>query len=175
MKLELHARLDGALSAGAACPARLHAKCEQAGRAGRAERPGEVWIQTFNPGNPLLQALVEQGYAGFAARELEQRAAAQLPPFRAMALLKADGIDVERTLACLRSLVEGLAGSTIEILGPTQAPLARRARRYRCQTALLALNRNQLGAALDKLIASHGSTRYPGVRWSIDVDPYDTY
>ncbi len=146
-----------------------------AGRAGRAERPGEVWIQTFNPGNPLLRALVEHGYAGFAARELEQRATAQLPPFRAMALLKADGLDMERTLACLRSLVEGLAGSGIEILGPTQAPLARRARRYRCQTALLAINRNQLGAALDKLIASHGSTRYPGVRWSIDVDPYDTY
>ncbi len=146
-----------------------------AGRAGRAERPGEVWIQTFNPGNPLLQALVERGYEGFATTELEQRAAAGLPPFRAMALLKADGVDVERTLACLRALVDGLSRSAIEILGPAQAPLARRARRYRCQTALLARDRSTLGAALDQLVASHGQSRYPGVRWSIDVDPYDMF
>jgi primosomal protein N' (replication factor Y) len=146
-----------------------------AGRAGRAERPGEVWIQTFNPGNPLLRALVEHGYGGFADAELAQRAAAGLPPFCAMALLNADGVDVERTLACLHSLVDGLSGSAIEILGPTQAPLARRARRYRCQAALLARNRNHLGAALDQLVTSHGHSRYPGVRWSIDVDPYDMF
>ena len=146
-----------------------------AGRAGRAERPGEVWIQTFNPGNPLLQALVEHGYEGFAVAELAQRSAAGLPPFRAMALLNADGVDVERTLACLHSLVDGLSGSAVEILGPTQAPLARRARRYRCQTALLARNRSHLGAALDRLVAAHGQSRYPGVRWSIDVDPYDMF
>ncbi|HTK99112.1 MAG TPA: primosomal protein N', partial [Pseudomonadales bacterium] len=146
-----------------------------AGRAGRAERPGEVWIQTFNPGNPLLQALVERGYEGFATTELAQRAAAGLPPFRAMALLKADGVDVDRTLACLRSLVDGLSSFAVEVLGPAQAPLARRARRYRCQTALLARDRATLGAALDQLVASHGQSRYPGVRWSIDVDPYDMF
>ncbi len=146
-----------------------------AGRSGRAERPGEVCIQTFNPDNPLLQALVAHGYEGFAATELTQRAAAGLPPYRAMALLKADGVDVERTLACLRSLVEGLSGDSIEILGPAQAPLARRARRYRCQTALLARDRTRLGVALDELVASHGQSRFPGVRWSIDVDPYDMF
>ena len=73
-----------------------------AGRAGRAERPGEVWIQTFNPNNPLLTALVEHGYEGFAVAELEHRAAAGLPPLRAMALLNADGVDMQRAHACLQ-------------------------------------------------------------------------
>ena len=142
-----------------------------AGRAGRADRAGEVWIQTFNPDNPLLDALVRDGYAGFAATELGHRAAARLPPFRALALLKADGADLERTLACLRVLVAGIDG--VEILGPTPAPLARRARLYRCQTALLAADRAQLGRALDRVVDIHGADRFAGVRWSIDVDPYD--
>jgi primosomal protein N' (replication factor Y) len=145
-----------------------------AGRAGRAERPGEVWIQTYNPDNPLLQALVEHGYEGFAVAELAHRAAAGLPPMRALALLKADGVDMERTLACLHTLAQTLLDRVgVEVLGPTQAPLARRARRYRCQTALLAGDRATLGRALDALIAAHGQSRFAGVRWSIDVDPYD--
>jgi primosomal protein N' (replication factor Y) len=142
-----------------------------AGRAGRADRAGEVWIQTFNPENPLLDALVRDGYAGFAATELGHRAAAKLPPFRALALLKADGADLDRTLACLRTLVAGIDG--VEVLGPTPAPLARRARLYRCQTALLAADRTRLGHALDRIVDAHGSQRFGGVRWSIDVDPYD--
>ncbi len=147
-----------------------------AGRAGRAERPGEVWIQTYNPGNPLLRALVEQGYSGFAATELAHRAEAGLPPMRAMALLKADGVDMQRTLACLRTLDAPLRGRVgIDVLGPVQAPLARRARRYRCQTALLADDRATLGRALDDLVAAHAASRFAGVRWSIDVDPYDMF
>jgi primosomal protein N' (replication factor Y) len=142
-----------------------------AGRAGRADRAGEVWIQTFNPNNPLLRALVHDGYPGFAATELDQRAAAGLPPFRALALLKADGADLERTLACLRALVDGVDG--VEILGPIPAPLARRARLYRCQTALVAADRAHLGRALDRIVEVHANERFGGVRWSIDVDPYD--
>jgi len=147
-----------------------------AGRAGRAEHPGEVWIQTFNPNSPLLKALVEQGYEGFAAAELAQRAAAGLPPLRAMALLKADGVDMARTQACLTTLTESLVGrSGLEVLGPVPAPLARRARRYRSQTVLLATDRANLGSALDEMIARHGQGRFAGVRWSIDVDPYDMF
>ena len=65
-----------------------------AGRAGRAERAGEVWIQTYDPGNPNLGALVAEGYRGFAATELERRREAGLPPFSAMAvLLRAESVD----------------------------------------------------------------------------------
>jgi len=146
-----------------------------AGRAGRAEHPGEVWIQTYNPGSALLQALVEHGYAGFAAAELAQRAAARLPPFRAMALLAAQGESQRQAMDCLATLAGSLAGVPLEILGPVAAPLSRRAGRFRCQTVLLAETRAQLGAALDTLIRQHAHTRFAGVRWSIDVDPYDMY
>ncbi len=146
-----------------------------AGRAGRAERSGEVLIQTFNPDNPALRALVSEGYAGFAATELEQRAAARLPPYRAMALLNADGTTMERALACLSALGERLRSSPVEVLGPIPAPLARRARRFRCQTVLLADHRANLGAALALLTGTHSPTRFAGVRWSIDVDPYDMF
>ena len=61
-----------------------------AGRAGRAERPGEVVIQTYQPDNPQLRALIEQGYGAFADRELPGREAAGLPPFQPIALIRAE-------------------------------------------------------------------------------------
>jgi primosomal protein N' (replication factor Y) len=147
-----------------------------AGRAGRAERPGEVWIQTYHPDNPLLKALVEHGYEGFALAELAHRAAAGLPPVRAMALLKADATQMQRAQACLQELCEALRTRVgIEVLGPAPAPLARRAQRFRSQVIILAADRSQLGRSLDDLIELHGPRRFPGVRWSIDVDPYDTF
>jgi primosomal protein N' (replication factor Y) (superfamily II helicase) len=146
-----------------------------AGRAGRAERPGEVWIQTYNPDNPLLHALVEHGYEGFAAAELQHRAAARLPPMRAMALVKAEGAAMDSTMACLATLSDCVRSRPVEVLGPIAAPLAKRARRFRCQTIVLADSRAGLGDALDELIRAHGQSRFQGVRWSIDVDPYDMF
>ena len=61
-----------------------------AGRAGRAERPGEVWIQSYQPDNPLLTTLIESGYQGFADTELASRQLAQLPPVTPMALVRAE-------------------------------------------------------------------------------------
>jgi primosomal protein N' (replication factor Y) len=63
-----------------------------AGRAGRAERPGEVWIQTYNPDNPMLQALVQSGYDGFAREELR----AERPPRGPDAALSSAGGDPRR-------------------------------------------------------------------------------
>ena len=72
-------------------PERLFATLLQvAGRAGRAEHPGEVLIQTRWPAHPLFSALREQDYPSFARGELHQRAAADLPPFAHQALLCAD-------------------------------------------------------------------------------------
>ena len=58
-----------------------------AGRAGRAERPGEVVLQTHHPEHPLLQTLIHGGYDAFAEAELAQREAAGFPPFAHLALL----------------------------------------------------------------------------------------
>ncbi|MEP6880911.1 MAG: primosomal protein N', partial [Dokdonella sp.] len=59
-----------------------------AGRAGRAERPGSVILQTHHPDHPLLRALIEGGYPRLAAGLLSERRAAQLPPFASFSLLR---------------------------------------------------------------------------------------
>ncbi len=66
-----------------------------AGRAGRAEQPGEVLIQSRYPDHPLLQTLLDEGYAGFAASALAERQAAHWPPFARLALLRASDTSPE--------------------------------------------------------------------------------
>jgi len=147
-----------------------------AGRAGRADREGEVLIQTHNPDNPILKALVRHGYDGFAETELAQRAAAHMPPFRSLALLRGEGRQLAEVLETLDRMVAGLRGTRgLEVLGPVPAPVGKRADRYRCQCLLISERRPTLHQALDALVTEHAARRAGGVRFSIDVDPYDTF
>ena len=77
-----------------------------AGRAGRAERPGRVVLQTHHPDHPLLQTLRRQGYPAFAAAALRERRAAGLPPFSHQALLRAEATSRESVLGWLRLALE---------------------------------------------------------------------
>ncbi|MBP3983647.1 primosomal protein N' [Pseudoxanthomonas helianthi] len=72
-----------------------------AGRAGRAEKAGEVWLQTHHPEHALLQTLIHGGYPAFAANELAMREAAGFPPFAHLALLRAEAQHVEAAQAFL--------------------------------------------------------------------------
>ena len=143
-----------------------------AGRAGRASRPGEVCIQTFDPDNPNLTALIRAGYQGFARNERDARAAAGMPPFAALALIRAESKDEARAAALLGAVRDALQGDDVEVLGPAAAPIARRADRYRCQLLALASRRNDLRRALARL--EEAAPKASGVRWAIDVDPVDT-
>lgn len=144
-----------------------------AGRAGRAERPGEVWIQSYDPANPNLVALTESGYDGFTRTEMEHRRMAQLPPFTVMAMLRADSSnsnDAETFLLQLLAIVETF---NIEAMGPVIAPLARKSGRFRHQALLVSRRRSEIQLALHAI-----ETKVPSqnsVRWSIDVDPIDTF
>ena len=171
---------SGFLSADFRAPERTAQLIVQvAGRAGRAERAGEVWIQTYDPGNPNLGALVEEGYRGFAATELGRRREAGLPPFAAMAVLRAESVDgaacealLKRARGVLRDALAATAGPW-EVLGPAPAPMARRSGRLRFQCLVLADRRPALHAALTRL--EEAEIQASKVRWSIDVDPYDTF
>ena len=171
---------SGFLSADFRAPERTAQLIVQvAGRAGRAERPGEVWIQTYDPGNPNLRALVEQGYRGFAETETAHRREAGLPPFAAMAVLRAESPRVgaceavlERARAVLRDAFRAEAGGW-DVLGPAPAPMARRSGRLRFQCLVLASRRPALHAALTRL--EQAEIQASNVRWSIDVDPYDAF
>jgi primosomal protein N' (replication factor Y) len=148
-----------------------------AGRAGRAERPGEVLIQTRCPDNPLLGALIAGDYHAFARTLLHERSQSGMPPFRSMAMLRAESVNRDapaNLLDAARELAASVAGEDVELLGPAPAPMERRAGRYRAQMLLLADRRDRLHALLaaltprmDALAAAHRA------RWSLDVDPID--
>jgi len=154
-----------------------------AGRAGRAEEPGKVIIQTHLADHPLLVQLTEQGYFAFAEQALSERRAAGLPPFAHLALLRAEAHkpgQAEGFLddACNEAehLLRELKLSGIELLGPVPAPMERRAGRYRAQLLVQASAR----APLHRLLHTWLPTleQLPGgraVRWSLDVDPIDLY
>lgn len=154
-----------------------------AGRAGRAEEPGKVIIQTHLADHPLLVQLTEQGYFAFADQALSERRAAGLPPFSHLALLRAEAHkpgQAEEFLdqACTEAerLVEKLGLTGIELLGPVPAPMERRAGRFRAQLLLQASTR----AALHRLMNSWTADveQLPGsrtVRWSLDIDPIDLF
>ena len=120
----------------------------------------------------LLQTLIEDGYGAFAVQELESRAAAELPPHTPMALLRAEAADAEAARRWLSVLAAQL-GPGLQIFGPAPALMPRVADRLRFQLMLTAGSRRDLHRALLPLKALDDTPR--GVRWSLDVDPYDTY
>lgn len=154
-----------------------------AGRAGRADKPGQVIIQTHMAEHPLMQDLIDQDYARFAARELAARQSAGLPPFSFSALLRAEANTTEQTNLFLDravELAEQLLAShpiqSVELLGPVPSPMERRAGRYRAQLLLLAEQRSALHQLLHMLLlALEQEPLARRVRWSIDVDPMDMF
>ena len=176
-----------------------------AGRAGRAQKPGQVWLQTHHPNHPLLNTLINGGYHAFAESELEQRQAAGFPPFAHLALLRAEAkhVDVANsflhaTKSVFNALLPSPSGrgwraatgegtkkpaateppstSPIEIQGPLPAPMPRRAGMHRTQLLLSSPNRRALHALLDAALpAIYDLPEARKVRWSLDVDPLDLY
>lgn len=144
-----------------------------AGRAGRAEQPGRVLVQTFCPEAPAVAAVQGHDYAAFARQELLERAEVGYPPYCRLALLRAEGADdtavqqaVERAAQQLRT-IDGL-----RLLGPSPAPLARLRDLYRHQLLLRAESHGPLDAAarlLEPLRRALGTA----VQLGIDIDPVE--
>ena len=148
-----------------------------AGRAGRADKPGSVLLQTHHPEHPLLLTLLRGGYHAFVDEELAQREAAGFPPFAHLALLRAEAKQAEVPLQFLQRAKAVLADAgTVLVEGPVPAPMPRRAGFQRAQLLLSAPERRQLHGALDVLMpALHADPDARKLRWSLDVDPVDLY
>ncbi|MGB5179926.1 MAG: primosomal protein N' [Gammaproteobacteria bacterium] len=150
-----------------------------AGRAGRHQRPGEVIIQTCHPDHPLLQLLIHQGYPAFARAALAERKAAHMPPATAMVLLRAEATAADTAMAFLdtvAALISATGNRAVEVWGPVPATMERRAGRYRAQLVLQSEQRGELQRLLSSLVRQLETTREARrVRWSVDVDPADTY
>ncbi|MGI9228779.1 MAG: primosomal protein N' [Gammaproteobacteria bacterium] len=146
------------------------------GRAGRADRPGTVYLQTHYPDHPLLQTLLRQGYDAFARSLLEERRQTDLPPYVYIALLRAESQDRLQADKFLRLARDRLAKTTpaIEIAGPFIAPMEKKQNRYRYQLLLQTQNRNHFKSGLgDWLLALENAAGAKKVRWSLDIDPQD--
>ena len=148
-----------------------------AGRAGRAERPGEVLIQTEYPEHPLLKLLLEGGYEAFAAGALQEREQSEWPPFARIALLRAEAATALAPMKFLRAALAATRRETlhgVQLLGPAPAPMERRAGRYRAQVLLHAATHSPLQKFMSTwLPALETLPEARRVRWSIDVDALD--
>ncbi len=155
---------------------RLFAQLMQvAGRAGRAERAGEVLIQTAYPRHPLYQSLMRHDYAGFAESTLRERRGADAPPFVSQALLRAEAGSEEAALGFLlaaRAAGEDL-GAGVTLFDPVPALMAKVANRHRAQLLMQCSVRSRLQAYLAGWLPLIRALPGRGVRWSLDVDPVD--
>jgi primosomal protein N' (replication factor Y) len=148
-----------------------------AGRAGRAGRPGEVLIQSLYPEHPLLVTLLEQGYAGFAAGALAERADAHWPPFARMAVLRASDTSAAtpgRFLLEARRLMAAPDG--VLLRGPVPAAMSRRAGRHHAQLLVESPQRASLQRFLGEWVPRLGTIAVPrSLRWALDVDPLELF
>ena len=145
-----------------------------AGRSGRAEKQGEVVLQTHYPDHPLLTTLLEKGYQAFAEETLKLRHNMGLPPFSFQALFKAQcrhSEEAENALSQLASFFYEQKIEGLQVLGPIPAPFSKKAGQYRWQLLLQHVSRKQLQAALSRY--SPELIKSSQVRLILDVDPLD--
>ncbi|MGY4517431.1 primosomal protein N' [Lysobacter sp. HA18] len=172
---------EGLFSADFRAPEKLAQLLVQvAGRAGRADKAGEVLLQTHHPEHPLLHTLLTGGYPLFANEELALREDAQFPPFAHMAMFRAEAREMDIAnafLAQVRGHLEASsAGGVLITQGPLPAPMPRRAGYQRAQLVVSSNARPALHAALDAALpAIRELPEARKVRWSLDVDPVDLY
>lgn len=149
------------------------------GRAGRANKPGKVVLQTRHPDHTLLNTLIRAGYRAFAETALAERKQALLPPFSYHALLRAQGNFPGQPLEFLQTaaeLAKAYQPGAIQILGPVSAPMEKRAGLYRYQLLFQSGKRSDLQKCLDGLMPQlEGIKNSKKIRWSLDVDPVDLF
>ena len=146
-----------------------------AGRAGRADKPGEMWLQTHDPAHPLLQDLINNGYAHFARYALLERQQANLPPYTFQALFKAQALQARDAFTLLQDISTLFANTQgVMCLGPIPALMEKRQGHFRMQLLLQSHQRSVLQQALSQHLNTIESLPLASkVRWSLDVDPQD--
>ncbi|MEN0035748.1 MAG: primosomal protein N' [Cellvibrio sp.] len=150
-----------------------------AGRAGREEKNGRVILQSHHTDHPLVQTLVQQGYHALAELILHERQITQLPPYRHLALVRAESkqaIAAVDFLQTARKMAEQMQAPQphFNYLGPLPAMMEKRGDRFRYQLQINSAQRKPLQLMLTELaLQLEASPLAKRVRWSIDVDPQE--
>ncbi|APG63025.1 primosomal protein N' [Sphingorhabdus lutea] len=145
---------------------------QAAGRAGRGAKHGEVYLQSHNPSNPVLQAIVAGDREGFYEQETLSRKSAGAPPFGRLAAIiissedEAEAISISRAIGAAAPKIDDL-----HIYGPAPAPLSMLRGRYRQRLLVQANRQIELQNILRSWIYALEWPR--SVRVNIDIDPYN--
>ena len=166
---------DGSLySADFRAPERLFAELMQvSGRAGRADKPGKVLIQTQLPEHPVFAAVKAQDYAVFAENELNERQMFAMPPFGFQAAVRADAPHVADAMEFLNAAKETLTPllpESVSQFGAAPMLMVRLAERERAQIFLESTSRQDLHRAVSLWVQVLQQNRDGKIRWSVDVD-----
>jgi primosomal protein N' (replication factor Y) len=157
------------------CDLRAHEKTFQvlhqvAGRAGRGQKPGRVFLQTYHPEAPLMQILCNKDRDRFYEYELEERQDHQMPPFQMLLALILSGRQEQDVLHEARRLAQSFPCSDQALLwGPVPAPLAKLQGRFRYRMLI----KGNRGFSLQQALQSWAKSENSSVTLTIDVDPYD--
>ncbi len=143
------------------------------GRAGRADKPGEVLIQTAFPDHPLFRCLQSHDFDEWASMLLAERKSAGFPPFVFQAMLRAEGMNESEVYAYLnkaRTAAMELKHN-VEVFGVVPASLARRANHIRAQLLIQASTRK----TLQQFLRAWRLDEIPAhkLHCSLDIDPLE--
>lgn len=154
---------------------RLFAQLMQvSGRAGRADKPGRVLVQTAFPEHPLFRHLLRHDYAAFAVELLAERRKLDLPPYTRQALLRAEAPKMAAAMTYLRSAVQAAPDiAQVSVFDPTPAPMARVAGLERAQLLIQSVSRPALQQFLTNWRPQLAAIKPQVARWSLDVDPLE--
>ena len=147
-----------------------------AGRAGRAETPGEALLQTYQPEHAVIRAILAGDEESFWKAEAEERKAAGVPPYGRMAgiILSSPNVQEVFDLGAEMARMDGpLRQIGAQVFGPAPAPIARVRGRHRVRLLVKAEKSAPLQQALTKWAAQF---RLPhNLRMAIDIDPQSFY
>ncbi len=157
-----------------------------AGRAGRAQAPGRVLLQSFLPDHYAIRPVRKHDYETFYREELGHRAALGYPPFGRISQVVVSGEDLPATVAAAESLAEaGRAGlpqspadgatgahAACDVLGPVPAAFPRLRGRHRQQIVIKG-NDPAAVRAVSQRMAELGRRGERGIQVAVDVDPVD--
>lgn len=145
------------------------------GRAGRADRNGEVVIQTHHAEHPMLCQIIHSGYGTFAESAIAERIEAELPPHSFSAMFQAESPNLTNVKAFLndvKSTLDRYSNLKVELLGPAPAVYAKKAGKFRYQLFLQTDSRSQLHQLLNLTIIDIEKLKTARqVRWRVEIDP----
>lgn len=169
--------VDGALfSSDFRAPEKLAQLVVQvAGRAGRGSIKGQVWLQTKFPEHPVIQDLVNNEYRDFAKYALNERKMLKLPPYSHQIILRAESTHNQlghEWLAGVAHYLQDYEG--LLMLGPTPAPMTRKAGKFRHMLTIQSESRPYLHKLVNWLLENLDTIQKDNrIRWTVDVDPID--